>query len=361
MKKIAKNIVLTALVGSSIIALSTVSFGQDDEGGFQLPPMPVATTEVAPQALPQYLSGIGRLEAVNQVNLASETTGRISGLHFVSGQTVEAGQVILQIDDTVDRAQLSQLKARKTLAEKQLERAKDLKGLASSEARVDEAQATLDEVKGRIAEVQAEIRKKRVVAPFSGILGIRQVNLGQYLDPGTVLVTLTDTSKFTAIIQLPEQALGNITTGQDADIKIAAFPNEVFKGKLIAIEPQVDRNNHTISVQAYIPEDSGKLRSGLFAEARVTLPSAEQVLMVPETAVERSTYGDTLFIVDTANGTAQRRSVKRGQRRDGYVVIKEGLKEGDTVIVSGTNRVFEGSPVTIKAASASTSVVPSAN
>ncbi len=358
MKNKIKILATSTMVGLAIITASAASFSQDDEQGFSLPPMPVAALKVTPRDLPQYLSGIGRLEAVNQVNMTAETSGRISKLNFTSGQEVKAGQLLLQIDDSTDRAQLSQFEARLQLAKKQLERARDLKGLASSEARVDETQATLDEIKGRIAEINVEIQRKKVTAPFSGFLGIRQINLGQYIEPGDVIVSLTDTSKFTAIFQLPEQVLARIALGQTVEINIDAFPDETFKGKLIAVEPQVDRNNHTISAQAFIPGDTSKLRSGLFAQGKIFLPAKESVLMVPETAVERSTYGDTVFTVDTTSNTAKRKSVSLGERRDGYVVIKSGLDTGETVVISGLNRLFEGSSVIIKPTDKITSVVP---
>lgn len=318
------------------------------------PPAPVAMAEAKRQPIPHMLEGIGTLESVRQVTIMPEVGGKVTQIMFEAGAKVAAGDPILQIGDETDRADLALYQAQERLAEINFDRSKKLVDVASPRSRVDENRSLLDESRANIARTQAMIDKKRVTAPFDGILGIRKVNLGQFLQPGDPIVTLTDLSELFVTFTLPEQSRADLASGQTVMLSVDAWPGETFEAAINAIEPQIGTDTRTVKVQARLANPDGKLSPGMYARARVILVAQEPQIVIPETAVQFSIYGDSVFAVRDSGKknekgepvlTVDKVYVKAGQRFDGKVAILDGLKEGDRVATSGQINLFSGALV----------------
>lgn len=322
---------------------------------YRPPPQPVTVSKVTLQPLPRSLSGVGTLEAVRQVTVSPEVGGRITALHFQPGATVAAGAPLVQLNDAPERGELQRLRAQAKLARVNLERAKKLVKLAVSQSELDAQQAGLDEVEASIASTEAVIQQKQVRAPFAGVLGVRQAHLGQYLNPGDPIVTLTDLSALHVNITLPEQNFGLLSVGQPVSFTVDAHPDRVFQAKVIAIEPQIGPDTRSIVAQARLDNRDGLLNPGMFANASLRLPPDPDVLTVPETAVDRSIHGNSVFVVrkqPAAEGQPERLAVNRvlvstGRHDGDRIAVSSGLKPGDVVVTTGQLNLQEGSEVTV--------------
>jgi multidrug efflux system membrane fusion protein len=318
------------------------------------PPAPVAAVTATLQDMPRYLEGIGTVQAVRQVTVAPEVAGRVTQIMFHAGQTVNAGEPLVQIYDTPDRADLANFQAQERLAQVNLGRARTLaaKEFGSKQAQ-DQAQMALDQAHAGIARTNAVISQKLVKAPFAGELGIRQVNLGQYLNPGNPIATLTDLDTMFVDFTLPEQASGKVRIGQEVDLAIDAYPKRTFAGKLTTIEPQIDPQTRAIKLEATIANPDHALRPGMFANAKVVLPPQHDVVTIPETAVEYTPYGTSVFIIKEAGKdekgqptyVAAQSFVTLGERRNGSVAVQSGLKAGQLVASSGQLKIINNAPV----------------
>jgi len=319
------------------------------------PPTPVSAADAKVQSVPKYLSAIGTLAASRQVTVAPEVGGRVMEIAFQSGASVKAGDAIVQINDATEQAELLGLRAQARLAEINLERARNLlRNQAGPQAQVDQAQAQLDEINANIKQMQATIAQKAIRAPFDGELGIRQVNVGQILNVGSPVVTLTDLSTLYANFTLPEHTLNSLHVGQAVLVGSDAVPGRSFDAKITTIEPQVSAETRAIKVQATLANPERKLLPGMFADVRVVLPPRPNTVVVPETAVDYTVYGDSVMIVRAqkdAEGkealTVERVPVKAGDRFENGVEILEGVKPGDRVVVSGQLKLDNGAAVTI--------------
>ena len=329
------------------------------------PPVDVAVVVAKSETMPRYLNGIGSLEAVQQVTIAPELGGRVVKIAFESGDTVQRGDFLVQLDDGPERGDLQTYEAQLQLAEVNLKRAQALaKKDFGTQASVDQNISARDQAKAGIAKTQALIAQKRINAPFGGNLGVRQINLGEYLQAGAPVVTLTNLDTLYANFTLPEQTRSEIAVGQDVDIYVDAFPGQVFKGRVTTIEPQVDPDTRNITVQAALDNPDHKLLPGMYARVRVVLPGEPDVVTVPETAVFNSVYGETVFVVaeEAAEPAAEPAAAKEsapvykvvetfvttGTHHDGRVGIAKGLAPGDKVVKDGQVRLHNNARVTIK-------------
>lgn len=319
------------------------------------PPTPVAVAEARVQSVPKYLSAIGTLAASRQVTVAPEVGGRVMEIFFQSGAAVKAGDAIMQINDATEQAELLGLRAQARLAEINLERARNLlRNQAGPQAQVDQQQAQLDEINANIKRMQATIAQKAIRAPFDGELGIRQVNVGQILNVGSPVVTLTDLSTLFVNFTLPEHTLTSLHVGQKVLVGSDAVPGRSFEAKVSTIEPQVSAETRAIKVQATLVNTERKLLPGMFADVRVVLPPRPNMVVVPETAVDYTVYGDSVLVV-RANKDAEgkeglvveRVPVKTGDRFENGVEILDGVKAADRVVVSGQLKLDNGAVVTI--------------
>ncbi len=321
------------------------------------PPVPVVAVAATPQAVPQMFAGIGSLAAVHQVTVAPEIGGRVTKIFFEAGATVHAGDPLVQLNDEPERGDLANFQAQARLSQINLVRAKELAARGNGpQVNVDTNQSQLDQANAEIAKTQGLIAQKLIRAPFGGVLGIRQIELGQYLTPGAAVVSLTDLDTLYANFTLPEQNRGELSVGQDIIIVVDAYRSRKFPAKLTTIEPQVGADTRTIKLQATLANPEHLLMPGMYAHVHVTLPSLPDVVTVPETAVEYTLYGDSVFVVTEEPPAAgqsgstfkvKRTFIKTGDRFDNKVAIVEGLKPGDRVTTSGQIKLSDGAAVTL--------------
>lgn len=318
------------------------------------PPVPVAVVEAKLSTVERTLPAIGSLQAVRQATVAPEVAGRVTRIHFESGARVKSGDPLIQLNDETEQASLLALKANSRLAEVSLERAVDLRrNSVGSQATVDQARSAYDEAVANIRKTEVAIAQKLVRAPFDGELGIRKVNVGEILSPGTPIVTITDLSVLYVNITLPEQEQAKVRLGQDIRVTVDAYPGRTFPGKITSIDPQVAADSRTLKVQGTVENPNRALLPGMFVSTELILPSIDNQVVLPATSVDYSLYGDSVYVVKdvTADGktktVANRISVKSGTRAGANVVIEKGVQAGDKVIISGQVKLSNGAAVAI--------------
>jgi multidrug efflux system membrane fusion protein len=320
------------------------------------PPAQISAVVATSEIVPRFASGIGSLAAVNQVTVTPEVGGRVVEIDFEPGARVKAGDRIVQINDAPDRGDLASYQSQAHLAAINLQRAQTLvQHQYGPQTDVDSSQHQLDQAKAMIQKTQAIIAQKEIVAPFAGKLGVRQVDLGQYVNPGAPIVTLTDLSLLYVNFTLPSQMTAQLKVGQQVDVTADAFPGRTFTAKITTIEPQISASTRTINVQATMPNPNEELLPGMYINAEVVLPNDTPEVVLPETAVDYTLYGDSVYVI-RPDGTgadgkpllkAFRTPVKTGLRWNDKVAIADGIKAGDQVVAAGQIKVQDGSPVTI--------------
>lgn len=320
------------------------------------PPAQISAVTATSATVPNFASGIGSLAAVHQVTVTPEVGGRITEIDFESGARVKAGDKIIQINDAPDRGDLASFQAQARLAQVTLQRAQYLQARQyGPQTDVDTAQSQLDQAKAMIQKTEAVIAQKQIRAPFAGKLGVRQVDLGQYLNPGAPIVTLTELNMLYVNFTLPSQDAPRVTVGQQVDVTADAFPGRKFTATITTIEPQISASTRTINVQATMPNPDEALLPGMFVNAAVVLPAQAPDVVLPETAVDYTLYGDSVYVI-RQDGTgadgkplfkAVRTPVKTGQRWDDKVAILDGLKPGERVVAAGQNKVQDGTAVVV--------------
>ncbi|MES1148963.1 MAG: efflux RND transporter periplasmic adaptor subunit, partial [Bradyrhizobium guangdongense] len=262
------------------------------------PPVAVSVAEAKSEVVPNLLTAVGELVAVHQVNVTADVNGRVTEIKFEPGAHVTAGMPLVQLFDAPEQGDLANYKAQSTVAALSLERAKQLASRQfGPQATVDQAQAAYDQAQAGITKTEALISQKLVRAPFEGDLGVRKVELGQYLTAGTAIVSLTDLSQLWANFTVTEKDSGQLKVGQAVRIKVDAYPGRSFEGKITTIEPQIATDTRNIRVQATIQNPDRILKPGMFVTTTVVLPDKSPVVTVPETAVDYTLYGDSVFLI----------------------------------------------------------------
>jgi multidrug efflux system membrane fusion protein len=325
------------------------------------PPTPVAAVPAQSGPLPQFLGGIGTVMAIRQVDVSPEVEGRVVEILFEPGAAVSQGQPLVQLNDAPEQADLASFRAQVALAEANVQRTQRLaRSDFATQATLDQNQALLEQARAGIARTEALIAQKLVKAPFAGQLGIRQVELGQHVEPGTELVTLTDLDRLYVNFTVPEQTRAAVRTGQAVEITVDAYPGRTFEARLTTIEPQVDPATRTIKLQATMANPGRLLLPGMFANARIVLPPQPDVVTVPETAVTHTLYGDSVFVVRQEGADKDGKPVQKavqtfvrtGEVVNGRVAILEGVAAGDLIVESGQLKLQSGAPVRVVAESA---------
>ena len=318
-------------------------------------PIDVTIAVAKSETLPNLIQAVGSLAAVHQVNVTSDTNGRITDIMFEAGSRVKKGTPLIQLFDAPDQADLSSYRAQARAAQLALDRAKQLaERQFGPQATVDQTQATYDQAVAGIARTEAVISQKLVRAPFDGQLGVRQVNLGQYLTAGTEVVSLTDLSNLFVNFTVTEKDSSELKVGQTVRVTADAYPGRTFDGKITTIEPQISTDTRNIRVQALIANPDDILRPGMFTTATVVLPEKPPVVTLPETSVDFTLYGDSAFVIKDKKGddgktslVAERTFVRTGQRYNGLVQIVSGVNPGDRVVAVGQLKLQSGAAVTI--------------
>ncbi|GAB1715593.1 MAG: secretion protein HlyD [Nitrobacter sp.] len=319
------------------------------------PPVTISAVEAKSEVLPNLQRAVGSLAAVHQVNVTSDVNGRITDILFTAGSHVVKGTPLVQLFDKPDQGDLASYKAQATVARLALDRAKQLAARqVGPQVTVDQAQAAFDQANAGIAKTEAIISQKLVRAPFDGVLGVRQVEVGQFLTAGTQIVSLTDLSTLFANFTVTEKDSGRLKVGQTVRVSVDAYPGKEFDGRITTIEPQIATDTRNIRVQATINNPGDILKPGMFANVIVVLPDKPAVVTVPETAVEYTLYGDSVYLIKEKKEedgktslTAERTFVRTGDRINGRAVIEKGLKPGDKVAAVGQLKLQSGAAVEI--------------
>ena len=330
-----------------------------------------AAVEVARAASMRLLDetlAVGSLRSRQGVVLRPETSGRVARLGFADGARVRRGPLLVQLDDTLQRAQLAQARAQASIARTNLQRNRDLAAQNFvSQSAVDQSAASLEVAEAQVALAQAQLARMRMLAPFDGVAGIRLVNVGDYVKDGADLVNLDDVAAMYVDFRLPEGVLSRLKAGQAVDVTLDALPGRSFTGRVEAFDSQLDANGRSLLVRASIANDEGVLRPGMFARTRIVFSARDSAVVVPEEALVPQ--GGRRFIVKVVEGpgglTSQRLEAQVGLRVPGKVEILQGLQAGDTVVTAGQTRLMRGDGLPVKVvqvgeagASAPASAVP---
>lgn len=320
-----------------------------------VPPQTVSTTKADFAEWQSQFEAVGTLRAMRGADVAPEVAGIVSAIHFRSGQEVQAGAPLLQLNADADVAKLQSLAAAAQLAEANYQRdQKQLEFQAVSQALVETDAANLKSAKAQVAEQQALVAKKSIRAPFAGRLGIRAVDLGQYLNPGTKIVTLQALDPIFVDFYAPQKSLDRVKLKQKVALRVDAFPGQQFAGEISSIDPKVDPATRNVAVQATVRNSKHALLPGMFATVTIASGAPQRYITLPQTAVAYNPYGETVFIVQERKGAdgktslvAQQKFVTTGATRGDQVAVLTGLEAGDTVVTAGQIKLRSGTPVAI--------------
>jgi len=320
------------------------------------PPETVTSAVVKEEDWAPTLSAVGSISAVQGAVVSSELGGVVSQIAFENGGTAKKGDLLLQLDASAEEALLRSAEAEAELGRQDVERTR---GLASqkvvSKAELDAAESKFNRLNAVADQMRSNIRKKTIIAPFDGQLGIRQVNVGQMINSGQQVVQLTSLDSLFADFALPQQYLGQLTPGLEVHVTTDALPGHVFPGKVTAINSMVDSSTRNITLQATLENPDHVLRPGMFAKAEVTLPEKHKALVVPGSAISYAPFGDSVFVIekkkDEKTGkeseVIRQQFVRVGEARGDLVAITQGLKAGETVVSTGVFKLRNGMTVTI--------------
>src|SRR5579864_3487101 len=320
------------------------------------PPAQIAAVTAKSETVPRYAAGIGSLAAVHQVTITPEIGGRVTAILFEPGAAVKDGDKLVQLNDAPERGDLANYEAQAGLAAVSLQRSQILaQRQAGPQNTVDQNQSQLDQARAQILKTEAIIAQKLIRAPFSGRLGVRQIDLGQYLSAGAAIVSLTDLQQLYVNFTLPSTERAEIAVGQDVDVTADAFPGRPFKAKITTIEPQIRADTRTMMIQATLANPNEELLPGMFVNAAVVLSPEPDRVVLPETAIDFTLYGDSVYVVredgkDAAGKPlvkAFRTPVKTGARWQGKVAILSGVNPGDRVVAAGQIKLQDGAAVVV--------------
>jgi membrane fusion protein, multidrug efflux system len=324
-------------------------------GAFAPPPTAVTTTVAEKSQWQPTLESIGTVTAINGVTISTDLAGIVSKIAFESGSKVKAGDLLVQLNTDQERAQLASAEAQQDWTQVTLTRNQDLLAKRTvSQSDYDSAAAQFRQAKAAVEQYKAIIARKTLRAPFDGVVGIRQVNLGQYLNTGDSVVTLQSFDPIYVNFSLPQQDLSKLTEGQSVELNLDAYGDKVFSGKITAINSLVDQNSRNVQIQATLPNAETQLRPGMYARVKVLLPETQEVIAVPSSAIHYAPYGDSVFVVTemksedgkTYKGVKEQ-FVKLGQSKGDLTAIVSGVKPGDELVTSGVFRLKSGAPIIV--------------
>ena len=357
-----KNRIILSIVGVLVLVagLGGIKFlqvGRMSAQAVQTPPPETVTSAVARrQTWESVLPAVGSLQAVQGVTVEAELAGKVVQIAFEPGTKVRAGDLLVKQDTSLEEAQLRAAEAAATLAKNNLERTKELfikNTISKSEW--DNAETQFKQAVAQGDAIRATIAKKNIRAPFAGLLGIRLINLGEFLHEGDAIVSLQSLDPIFVNFLLPQQELAKMGLGLKVRVTTDALPGEVIEGTVTAINPQVDASTRNIRIQATVANPRERLRPGMFAEVAVVLPDRNEVLAIPATSVLYAPYGDSIFVVDDKKGEGSGQPVRvvrqqfarLGEKRGDFVSVLSGLKEGETVVSTGVFKLRNGQDVVV--------------
>jgi membrane fusion protein, multidrug efflux system len=400
-------LIVVAIVSIALMLLLFFKQRAGQEQGNAGPPPAVVNADQARKtSWSEQLSAVGSLRAVQGVDVTTEIPGVVQAIRFENGTAAKRGDILVQLDTSSERAQLRALEAQREQAKLAFERSERLiqRG-AIAQAELEEAQANFQNLTAQVEQTRTLIDKKRIDAPFAGELGIREVNLGQYVGPGTKVVSLQQIAPIYVDFELPEATLARIKPGQPIVLRVEAYGDRKFTGTINALDPDIDTNTRSIAVQAEVANEDRALRPGMFADVTVQLPGERQVTVVPASAITRNAYGDAVYLVtrpdpkqleeqreqqekqrgffarlfgggeakekEKSGGEAQGKTeagqqgqqqqpqyiaktafVKTGERRGLDIEVREGLEPEQLVVTAGQVKLDDGAPIIVSQRSA---------
>jgi membrane fusion protein (multidrug efflux system) len=355
-----RMILMVVLMITFITVLGFVKFRQfqamaEQFAAMQPPPDAVTTIAAAQEEWPSTLNAIGTVAAVQGVTVSADLPGIVSRISFESGKTVKKGDVLVQLDTRQEEAQLAGAESQLQLAQLNFDR---MHGLvqqdAVSRAEYDAAAGALNQAEARLGEIRATIERKTIRAPFSGVLGIRHVNLGQYLTGGDPVVPLQSLDPIYVNFGVPQQETARMRVGRAVQITVSDPARAEFTGRISAVDSVVDQTTRNVQVQATLPNRGGILRPGMFVQTEVTLGASRRVIALPASAISYAPYGDSVFVVgDMKNPQGQtyrgvrQQVVKLGESRGDQVAVLSGLHPGEVIVTSGAFKLRNGAPVQV--------------
>jgi membrane fusion protein, multidrug efflux system len=354
-----RMVVVLGVMAVLLTALGFIKFKQVETAvqaaAFQPPPEAVTSVVVQREQWPATMSVIGTMEAVHGVMISADLPGTVAKINFDSGKAVQTGDVLIELDTRQERAQLAALEAQRDLAKVNFDRMQKLVN-AGVISRMDYDQATAQQraTEANVAEIRATIDRKTIRAPFSGILGIRKVNLGQYLSAGSAVVSLQSLNPIYVNVGVPQQAASQIHAGRKLRISTEDVADQVFIGSVTAIDSVVDEATRNIQVQATLSNPQGKLRPGMFVQVEVAMGASRPVITLPASAISYAPYGDSVFVITdlkdprghSYRGVRQQFVKVDGSRGD-QVAVVSGLNPGDEVVSSGVFKLRNGAAVQV--------------
>jgi|SRR5579863_280931 len=349
------GIVVVVLGSLGFVKFRQIQTAIAQGSSFQPPPTAV-TTVVAKQATwPPTLSIIGTIAAIHGVTVSADLPGTVDKIHFESGQWVHEGDVLVELDTRQERAQLAEMEAQRDLAQITYGRTEKLVGQGVvAKTELDNATSQQKVTEGQVGEIKATIARKTIRAPFSGIIGIRQANLGQYLAAGQAIVSLQSLNPIYVNFGVPQGTTGKLSIGRTLRVTSDDLPGVAFNGKVNALDSVVDESTRNIQIQATLPNPENRLRPGMFVQVSLPLGTSQQVIALPASAINYAPYGDSVFVVtdmkdpkgNTYRGVRQQVVKLQGSRGD-QVGVVSGIKPGDEVVTSGVFRLRSGAAVVI--------------
>lgn len=353
-RKIAIAVCILLVIAGAIGGTKFLQIKKLMTASWTQPPESVSTVSVQAEKWQDTLTAIGSVTAAQGVNVTTEIAGLVREIDFESGAAVKQGDLLVRLDVSLEEAQLRATQAQLELARLNVDRTRTLRSENMvSQSDLDTAEATLKQNQANADAISAAIEKKTIRAPFAGRLGIRQINVGQYLDVGKPIVSLQSLAPIYADFSLTQQELAKLSTGMKVRLRTDAFPDRTFDGTLSAINPDLDATTRSIGLQATFDNPEQLLRPGMFAKVEVLLPSEENVLAIPLTAVLSAPFGDSVYVVESApaSGKTQAETVVRqqfirtGRSRGDFIAVESGLKTGERIVSAGVFKLRNKMPV----------------
>lgn len=309
-------------------------------------PVAVEARKVALAMMPQAITAVGSLRSDESITVRPEVAGRIAAIAFQEGQRVQKGATLVRLDPAINEAEVEQARANLKLAQSKYDRAVDLakSNFISGQAR-DEAENNLRVAQAAVQLAEARLARMEIKAPFSGIVGLRAVSLGDYVKEGADIVNLESIDPLKVDFRVPEVYLRQVSVGQSLAVSLDAFPGKTYEGKLIAVNPLIDAAGRSVVIRALVRNSDTSLRPGMFARVRLFTRGAAEAMVLPDTALMPA--GDEQFVFRVVDGKAQRVRVDIGQRRDGMVEILQGIGRDDLIVTAGQQKIRDGTPVRI--------------
>ena len=355
-RSVTLAICLLIAIGGFVFGIKVLQIGKMMSTPMVMPPTTVSSAVVKEEDWAPTLSAIGSVSAVQGAVVSAELGGVVAEIDFQSGGVAKKGDVLMRLDSSAEEAQLHTAEADLELAKANLERERDLAARkVVSKQELDTAQSTFGQKQGAVDNMRAFITKKQIRAPFDGMLGIRQVNVGQMINSGQQVVQLTALDRVYVDFALPQQNLPQLAAGYEARVHADSLPGREFKGKVTAINSMVDNVTRNISLQATFDNPDHELHPGMFVKVDVILPEKSKTLVIPGSAVSYAPYGNSVFVIDKKKDpktgkesqSLRQAFVRIGEARGDFVAVTEGLKAGDVVVSTGVFKLRNGMPVVI--------------